>query len=230
MDATNQTIQMKAHAKINTFLEVTGRREDGYHTLISHMQAVTLFDTLNLTWSERLLQHPVIEIACDRTELPCDSSNLIYRATNTLLLALENAGIAVGGRWSFSLEKRIPMAAGLAGGSADAAAALRMVNQLLGAPMTTEQLCEVGATIGADVPFCLRCNEGAMTARGIGEQLARTPDLPRQAWLVIVCHGEGVSTPWAFRRLDEVGLPDLVTFGVTPSSSNAVVSHQPTTK
>ena len=202
------TIQMTAHAKINTFLGVTGRREDGYHTLLSHMQAVTLCDTLNLMWEREEVQQPCIEILCDRAGVPCDASNLIYRAASLLLEALKQRGVQVGGRWSFSLEKRIPMAAGLAGGSADAAAAMRMVNQLLNTPLTIDRLCEIGATIGADIPFCLRCDEGAMTARGIGEQLERTVGLMPDAWLLIACHGEVVSTPWAFRRLDEKGHED----------------------
>ncbi len=210
MDASTKMIQVTAYAKINTFLEVTGRREDGYHTLLSYMQAVTLCDILKVTWTPEARETPEMVLSCDKSGVPCDDTNLICRAASALLLTLKQQGTMVGGCWTFALEKRIPMAAGLAGGSADAAAALRGVNQLLGEPLTIQQLCEIGATIGADVPFCLRCGEGAMTARGIGEGLERAPTMPGNVRLVISCCGEGVSTPWAFRRLDACGIPDPV--------------------
>jgi 4-diphosphocytidyl-2-C-methyl-D-erythritol kinase len=107
------------------------------------------------------------------------------------------------------LQKNIPMAAGLAGGSADAAACLHGLNELLGKPFTTQNLCDIGARLGADIPFCVRSTTcSAMTARGIGELLTPAFALSSNIYLVIACHGEGVSTPWAYRRLDELGTPD----------------------
>lgn len=194
-----------AYAKINTFLSVTSRRADGYHELLSHMQALTLCDTLTMSW------HPASEeftvsLRCDDPTLACDGSNLIVRAANALVSCLAARGTVVTGILDITLEKRIPMAAGLAGGSADAAATLRGFNALLDHPLTEEDLYVIGASLGADIPFCL-LSEGqpAMVARGIGELLTPAVPLPEHCWLVIACDGEGVSTPWAYRRLDETG-------------------------
>lgn len=192
----------KAYAKINPYLAVTGRREDGYHTILSHMQAVTLCDILNMTWEETQAGESIVELVCDDPRLPCDGTNLVVRAAKALM-----ACVSARGCLTVHLEKHIPMAAGLAGGSADAAATLRGLNVLLGGPLTTQQLCEIGKGLGADIPFCIRCTEiPAMTARGIGEILTPADSLPAHTHLVIACEGEGVSTPWAYRRLDEIGL------------------------
>lgn len=208
MNSSIQTIRVNAYAKINPYLEVTGRREDGYHTLLSHMQAVSLHDVLSLRWLPNDKNEYAITLTCDDGRVPCDDTNLVCRAARALLEVLRENGESVGGSWSFELQKNIPMAAGLAGGSADAAAALHAVNQLMGNALTLDELCEIGVRIGADVPFCLCCARGAMTARGIGEHLTQAPSLPTHIHLVIVCHGEGVSTPWAYRQLDEQGILD----------------------
>jgi 4-diphosphocytidyl-2-C-methyl-D-erythritol kinase len=192
----------RAYAKINPYLSVTGRREDGYHTILSHMQAVTLCDTLDMTWEQDEAGEVIVRLTCDDPRLPCDDTNLVVRAAKALLFS-----VGASGSLTVNLQKCIPMAAGLAGGSADAAATLRGLNTLLGTPLTIEELCQIGAKLGADIPFCLRCTEmPAMTARGIGEILTPALPLPGHAYLVIACEGEGVSTPWAYRRLDEVGL------------------------
>lgn len=192
----------QAFAKINSYLSVTGRRADGYHTILTHMQAVTLCDTLDMTWEQGEAGDVSVRLACDAPHLPCDDTNLVVRAAKALLSC-----VGTSGTLTVSLQKRIPMAAGLAGGSADAAATLRGLNTLLGSPLTMEQLCEIGAELGADIPFCVRCTDApAMTARGIGEILTPASPLPKHTHLVIACEGEGVSTPWAYRRLDEVGL------------------------
>ena len=191
----------QAYAKINPYLAVTARREDGYHTILSHMQAVTLCDTLDLTWQEEV-GGPQVILTCDDARLPCDDTNLVVRAAKALLATTKARGCL-----TVSLQKRIPMAAGLAGGSADAAATLRGLNTLLGNPLTVEQLCEIASRLGADIPFCVRCTGApAMTADGIGEILTPARSLPAHTYLVIACEGEGVSTPWAYRRLDEIGL------------------------
>ena len=190
-----------AYAKINPYLAVTARREDGYHTILSHMQAVTLCDTLDLTWQEGTAPSQVV-LTCDDARLPCDDTNLVVRAAKALLAVTEASGCL-----TVHLRKCIPMAAGLAGGSADAAATLRGLNALLGNPLTVEQLCEIASRLGADIPFCICCTQvPAMTAEGIGEILTPARPLPAHTHLVIACEGEGVSTPWAYRRLDELGL------------------------
>lgn len=195
-----------AYAKINTFLAVTGQRENGYHELLSHMQALTLCDTLTMSWHPTGEGEFIVLLRCDADSLPCDSSNLVVRAANALALDLAAKDISISGTLEIELEKRIPMAAGLAGGSADAAAILRGFNTLLSQPLSIQELCTIGASLGADIPFCL-LSEGhpAMAARGIGELLTPAVSLPDSCSLVVACDGEGVSTPWAYRRLDEAG-------------------------
>lgn len=205
-------LQVKAYAKINPYLAVTGRSEDGYHTILSHMQAVSLCDELSIAWTAAADAPFSIRMTCSDASLACDDTNLVCRAAKALAIAAEQKGCAVGGELSVHLQKNIPMAAGLAGGSADAAATLRAFNALLGHPLDTDEMCEIAVRLGADIPFCVRCTEhGAMTARGIGEVLTYAPTLPSSAHLVIACHGEGVSTPWAYRKLDELGTPDADT-------------------
>lgn len=191
----------RAYAKINPYLAVTGKLDNGYHTILSHMQAITLCDVLDMTWAPGT-EAATVTLACDDARLPCDDTNLVVRAAKALLSRVD-----VRGHLTVSLQKRIPMAAGLAGGSADAAATLRGLNTLLGSPLTLAQLCEVGARLGADIPFCLMSEaHPAMRAEGIGEILTPASPLPPHTHLVIACEGEGVSTPWAYRRLDELDL------------------------
>ncbi len=203
------TLKLNAYAKINAYLEVTGRREDGYHTILSHMQAVTLHDVLALTY-ERAADEPFsVTLTTSDPSLTCDGTNLVCRAADAFVETARSRGVCIKGNLTVQLQKNIPVAAGLAGGSADAAATLRGMNELLGKPLTTQELCDIGARLGADIPFCIRAVQcSAMTARGIGELLCPAPTLPSKAYLVIACHGEGVSTPWAYRRLDELGVPD----------------------
>lgn len=196
-----------AYAKINPFLAVMERRPDGYHTILSHMQAVTLCDVLTLDWQEDNEGEFTVRLQCTDPAIPCDDTNLVCRAARALVARLKDYGRRVGGVLNVHLEKRIPVAAGLAGGSADAAATLRGFNNLLYGPFSLEELCEIGATLGADIPFCVQSEVvPAMTARGIGEILTPTCSLSERVCLVIACHGEGVSTPWAYRQLDERGI------------------------
>jgi 4-diphosphocytidyl-2-C-methyl-D-erythritol kinase len=168
------------------------------------MQAVTLSDTLTLSLTPSDTPFAVT-LSCDDPTLACDDTNLVCRAARALAENLESKGEMPRVALAVELQKRIPMAAGLAGGSADAAATLCGFNELLGYPLSTDALCEIGARLGADIPFCIRSHEtGAMTARGIGEILTAAPTLPAFLHLVIACHGEGVSTPWAYRKMDEL--------------------------
>ena len=204
-----QNIRLNAYAKINAYLAVTGRREDGYHTILSHMQAVTLYDELSLAYEPASGEPFTVCLTTSDPRLSCDGTNLVSRAATALAHAALKRGVEVSGKLIAHVQKNIPMAAGLAGGSADAAATLRGMNGLLGHPFTTEELCRIGTTLGADIPFCVRSEQScAMTARGIGDILTDAPGLPADVWLVIACHGEGVSTPWAYRALDEHGLAD----------------------
>ena len=182
-------LTLTAPAKINLYLDVTARRENGYHDVVTVMQSVSLADTLTFT---RVLENTLtLDTGCD---LPADDSNLIFRAARAYFAA---SGAPFGVH--ITLQKNIPMAAGLGGGSADAAATLRALNALDGHRFSVEQLCEIGAKIGADVPFCVM--GGTCIGKGIGELL--TPIASRiSPFAVVAIAGEGVSTPVAFAALD----------------------------
>ena len=184
-----ETVSEKALAKLNLYLEITGRRADGYHAIESVMQTVTLADTLSFARREE----EGVEIRTG-APLPTDGENLIVRAAQAFFA---ETGRPFG--FCVLLEKKIPVAAGLGGGSADAAATLRALNRLSGFPLSGKTLGRVAARVGADVPFCL--SGGTALCRGIGEEL--TPLFPRLSpYAVVAKAGEGVSTPWAYAAVD----------------------------
>jgi len=186
------TVTVQAPAKINLFLEVAGLLDNGYHRIESIMHSIDLCDTLTITRTDR---PSALICRGDEGILPADGSNLVLRAADAFFSA---CGIQGGA--DFVLEKRIPIAAGLAGGSTDAAAALRGLNRLYNTHLDEQALCRIGASIGADVPFCLV--GGCRLAGGIGELLTPCPGLP-PCHLVVAIGRERVSTKWAFARLDE---------------------------
>lgn len=185
---------VNAHAKINLTLDVTGRREDGYHLVAMVMQSIGLCDTVQVSVHTGTGD---IALSSDRDSFPCDRTNLCWKAAESFFerTGIENDGIRI------HVEKRIPMAAGLAGGSTDAAAVLVLLNKLYETGLSEQQLCETGLTIGADVPFCIM--GGTMLAEGIGERLTRLPDAPDT--IVVLCKPPvDVSTPVIYRALDSV--------------------------
>ncbi len=182
------TVKELARAKLNLYLDVVARRPDGYHDLVSVMQSISLADTLTL---ERVGEGIVLFTTAD---LPTDGRNLAYRAAQAFFVAL---GHSFGVR--ITLEKNIPMQAGLGGGSADAAAVLRGLNTLAGVPFDTARLCEIAAGLGADVPFCVV--GGTKLCRGVGERMEAVQNA-HNPFVVVAIAGEGVSTPWAFAQLD----------------------------
>ncbi len=183
-----------ASAKINLYLNVVGKRPNGYHDLVSLMQTVSLCDVLTVDF-EPAEETEITLRASGNDQMPTDRRNLAWKAAEAFL---NQAGLA--GKVSICIEKHIPMAAGLAGGSADAAAVLRGLNRLCGSPLSTEVLCQLGAQLGADVPFCIVGGTALVT--GIGDNLAAISCMPKTP-LVVACMGEGVSTPWAYGALDE---------------------------
>lgn len=186
----------KARAKINLFLDVTGKREDGYHLIDGVMQTVTLADLVTVQTVPA--DAPWVSLAVrGEPGLPTDEGNLAVRAAWAFL---RQTGLRIGVR--IGLDKHIPMAGGLAGGSTDAAQVLLEMNRLTGTPLNGDALCRLGLTLGADVPFCIAGRAGAMRTEGIGEKLTALPPLP-DCGIVIAKAGEGVSTPWAYRVLDE---------------------------
>ena len=185
----------QAYAKINLCLDVTGRRENGYHEIDGVMQSVTLCDEISIAFEEN--DHTEIVLNAEGNDaMPTDERNLAYKAASRLLEAAEITGTV-----SIYIKKRIPMAGGLAGGSTDGAAVLRGLNRLLPTPLSVSRLCEIGSRLGADVPFCIV--GGAMRTQGIGDLLTPVPSMP-DCYIVISRRGEGVSTPWAYGKLDEL--------------------------
>ncbi len=180
----------KAYAKINLSLDVVGRRPDGYHELISVMQTLSLCDTLH--FEKKRGDGMTFSSNCD---LSANKSNLIFRAAEAYFAAANTRfGLHVG------LDKKIPMKAGLGGGSADAAATLRALNALDGGRFDEEALCAIGARVGADVPFCVA--GGTRLCRGIGEKMQKIPNT-LHPFVVVVMGAEGISTPQAFAAIDE---------------------------
>lgn len=187
-------ISLKARAKINLGLDITGRRDDGYHELRMIMQTIGLADDVTV----RTADEPGIRLVLPGAAryLPEDpQKNLAWRAAK--LLADE---FGLGGM-EIELVKHIPVAAGLAGGSTDAAAVLRGVNALFGLGLAAEELMERGVKLGADVPYCVA--GGTALAEGIGERL--TPLDPAPGGFVVLAKPSfGVSTVWAYGRYDEI--------------------------
>ncbi len=201
-------ITLKAHAKINLFLDITGRRADGYHTITGVMQAISLCDRVTVTVEEPTEQSSgsdnampgrarSIVLTCSDPNLPTDGRNLAWRAAEAFLAATGCGCECL----SVGIDKHIPAAAGLAGGSTDAAAVLVALNELFGRPLTTAALCAVGLGLGADVPFCIV--GGTQKTEGIGEILTPLVPLP-DCDILLACAGEGVSTPAAYRALDDM--------------------------
>lgn len=185
-------VRVAANAKINLTLDILGRRTDGYHEVSMVMQSVGLSDAVCLSRRPR-----GIALRLDTPELPADETNLAWKAAR---LFLDERRIQDG--VSIEIEKRIPVAAGLAGGSADAAGVLIGLNRLFGTALSAEALCALGARIGSDVPFCIL--GGTMLATGRGETLRRLPPMP-SATVVLAKPPVGVSTAWAYRMYDRAG-------------------------
>ena len=183
------SLHIKAYAKINLGLDVLRRRPDGYHEVKMIMQTVGIHDDLEF---QRLSEDRIV-ISVDQKELPADESNLIWKAAKRMK---EEYGIAEG--ISVKLTKRIPIAAGMAGGSADAAATIHAVDALFGLGLTLEQKQAFGVKLGADIPYCLM--GGTALSEGIGEILTALPDVP-QAELVIAKPDLDVSTKFVYENL-----------------------------
>lgn len=184
----NQVV-IKAMAKVNLGLDVLRRLENGYHEVKMVMQTVNLYDKLTVKKKER----EGITITSNTGELPLNEDNLIYKAAR---LIFEKTGKSYG--VSIHLDKNIPIAAGMAGGSTDAAATLIALNELFDFGMSKEQLAEIGVKIGADVPYCIY--GGTCLSEGIGEVLTKLPDTP-DCYLVIAKPGIGVSTKYVYENL-----------------------------
>ena len=184
------TVTLKALAKINLGLDVLGRRENGYHDVHMVMQTIYLYDNVTMEKTEEA----GIQLECNLFYLPVDETNIAYKAAKLLM---DEFDIKEGVR--IVLDKHIPVAAGLAGGSANAAAVLVGMNRLFSLGLSQQQLMERGVSLGADVPYCVM--RGTVLAEGIGEVLTPLPPLPK-CYVLIAKPGISVSTKTVYEKLD----------------------------
>ena len=186
------TLQEPAFAKLNLTLDVLGKREDGYHDIKSVMQTISIRDDIEIdldTGAEWTLK-------CTNPDIPTGEKNLAWKAAKVFFDAIgeEPNGIEI------RITKRIPSGAGMAGGSADAAAVLRALNRHYSYPLSILALAELGASVGSDVPFCTVC--GTAMVGGRGERLRKLPDMPD--CIFVVCKPDfSVSTPELYQKIDQ---------------------------
>ena len=187
------SLVLNAKAKINLYLDVTGKRADGYHLLETVMHTVSLCDTVTLTKTGR----SGIEISCSDPLIPCNEKNIAYKCAAAFF---DKTGISSGGV-SIDIIKRIPSQAGMGGGSADGAAVLTGLDLLFETGLSEGELISIGARIGADIPFCIKGGCGYCT--GIGEIIE---PLPAICGCVLIGKGQaGISTAEAFGKIDSLG-------------------------
>ena len=184
------SISMKSFAKINLSLDILGKLDNGYHEVKMVMQTVSLYDVVVLEKKDH-----GIELSSNVGFLPSDSSNIAYAAAEAFF---KKTGILGGAK--IRLNKRIPVGAGLAGGSGNAAAVLKGLNTLYNARLRTSELCEIGTPLGADVPYCII--GGTRLAEGIGEKISPLPKMPK-CHIVLVKPRFSISTAWAYQNVDE---------------------------
>ena len=183
-------LELKSLGKINLGLDVLGVRDDGYHEVRMVMQTVYLYDDVMITKSKEA----GITLSSNLYFLPTDERNIAYKAAQLLM---EEFGITEG--ISIRLQKRIPVSAGMAGGSSNAATVLFGVNRMFHLGLSTEQLMERAVTLGADVPYCVM--RGTVLAEGIGEELTTLPPMPK-CYILIAKPSFSVSTKWVYETLD----------------------------
>ena len=188
------TVFEKAYAKINLFLDVTGRRDDGFHDIVTVMHSVSLYDEIKLTTMPSGVRH--ITITSSDPSLPVDESNLVFKSAKKYM-----SHYNINDNVEILLDKHIPIGAGLGGGSSDAAATLRALNRIYGCA-TKDQLYPIAAELGSDVPFCI--DGGCATCTGRGENIHKFDcEFNRYFRYIVIAIGEGrVSTPKAYALLD----------------------------
>ena len=204
------SLTLKAPAKINLFLKVLSRRPDGYHEIESQMQKIDLFDILHLS-----RQGESISLSCPGTTLPEDKGNLVYRAAQAFFSAAElKAGVKI------ILEKNIPIAAGLGGGSSDAAAVVVGLNILFKTSLSRERLIDIAGPLGADVPFFVQ-ESSAAVATGIGDCIQQVEPIKGFS-IVLVNPGFEVSTKWVYENfpLTSSSNPYILARGQNVSEKN----------
>ena len=187
------TVSETAYAKINLTLDVLRKRDDGYHDLKSVMQTVSLSDTVEVDIGTRMPW----SLVCSRPDIPCDERNLAWKAAKLYCEAVKKDPNGL----TIRIEKNIPSGAGMAGGSADAAAVMRALNRYYGDLLTIDELAALSAKIGSDIPFCVI--GGTVMCEGRGEIMRRLRDCPK--CVILGCKPEfSVSTPVLFKKIDSV--------------------------
>ena len=209
------SIKEKAYAKLNISLDVSSRRDDGYHDMVMVMQTISLFDEIEL----KLEEGGKVRAKTNLPFIPGDERNLAVKAALKFLEATGHEGQGM----SIKIAKRVPVGAGMGGGSSDAAGVLRALNRLYGFPLSTAELEELSCSVGSDVAFCVA--GGTSLATGRGEKLQALSPLPD--CLFVVCKPEfSISTPELFKKLDQMPLrrhPD--TAGLLSAIENGELSQ-----
>ena len=207
-------MKLKANAKINLTLDVLGKREDGYHLIDSVFQSVSLCDIVEVDMSDSIV------VGCSDSTI-CDESNIAYKATKKFF---EYTGTQGGA--SIKIEKHIPLASGMGGGSADAAAVIVALDRLYNTNLSQDALCEIGLSVGADVPFCIV--GGTARVGGIGEKMARLANMPECA-ILLIKHGQKLSTADMYSKVDafpqESFYTDKMVEGIKASDLSAVCQN-----
>ena len=186
-----KTLTRNAYAKVNLALDVLRRREDGYHDVCMIMQNLSLYDTLTFTMEEA--DTLAITLSCDKGFVPCDERNLIYKA-----IVLMGETYHLTGHIHVELVKRIPVEAGMAGGSTDCAAAFHAMRELYGLDISDQELMKLGVKLGADVPYCIMAKTAI--SEGIGEVLTEVAPLP-DCFVVVAKPTISVSTKMVYENL-----------------------------
>ncbi len=198
-------MKLKANAKINLTLDVTGKREDGYHIIDSVFQSVSLCDEIVVEKSD------TVSVACDDSAI-CDKSNIAYKAAEKFF-----EYTAISGGAEIVIKKHIPLASGMGGGSADAAAVIVALDKIFETKLSQEQLCEIGLSVGADVPFCIM--GGTARVGGIGEKMTKLPDIPNCV-ILLIKHGTKQSTADMYKKIDSCPQANLYTQTVVDAIQN----------
>lgn len=187
-------VKVKAYAKINLMLDIINKRTDNYHDLFMIMQSINLYDTVTVSENKS----KSISISCSNANIPLDSKNIVWKASEAFFeyTKKKNKGINI------DIIKRIPHAAGLAGGSADGAAVITALNKIYKTNLSDDELCKIGVKVGADLPFCL--TGGTLLAQGIGNILNKVKPL-RKCYIVLIKPDIDVNTGLAYKQFDEFG-------------------------
>lgn len=184
---------VKTYAKINLTLDVTEKRDDGYHNIDSIFEEISLYDTVSIDRTNS----GEITVSCSKSDIPCDRRNTVYKAAEAFFgyTGIQNNGINI------SIEKNIPNEAGMGGGSTNAAGALFLLNKIFSAGLSKEELIKISTPVGADIPFFIE--GGLCHVCGIGDIITPLPSLPLH-YIVIAKGQSGISTPQAYREIDSL--------------------------